>query len=90
MTEWSQLEMGDWAGPLAKLEKKQLSISGLEDPIQKLAALYGAGLLQERFGANLRQAENTLAQLASTAKQIGNAIPWKRWRCPSATPCSHD
>ena len=73
MTEWSQLEMGDWAGPLAKLEKKQLSISGLEDPIQKLAALYGAGLLQERFGANLRQAENTLAQLASTAKQIGNA-----------------
>ena len=73
MAEWSQLEMGEWTGPLAKLEKKQLSISGLEDPIQRLAAIFGAGLLQERFGANLRQAENTLGQLATAAKQIDNA-----------------
>lgn len=75
MREWSQLEMGDWAGPLARLEKKQLPVNSLEDPVQRLAATFGAGLLQERFGASLRLAENALGQLVSGARQPGNARP---------------
>ncbi len=75
MTEWSQLEMGDWAGPLASLEKKLLPISSLEDQTQKLAATFGAGLLQERFGASLRLAENALGQLTAGARQPGNTRP---------------
>ncbi len=75
MTEWSQLEMGDWAGPLARLGKKQMPVNSLEDPVQRLAATFGTGLLQERFGTSLRQAENALGQLVSGARQTENARP---------------